>query len=67
MKTKTKSAAGAAEKAPKPLRDAVDEYQGIPDCAESPSRWRWVVIVVLFAGWAAFLVYCLLAGRLPAA
>lgn len=67
MKTKAKSSTDPAKDKPKALCDAVDEYQGIPDRAESPGRWRWVVIVALFAGWAAFLVYCWLAGRLPAA
>ena len=68
MKTKTPSTSSAAAKdKPKVLRDAVDEYQGIPDCAAKPSRWRWVLLVGLFAGWIAFLVYCLFAGRLPAA
>ena len=64
MTKRSKSA--PAKDQPKPVRDAVDEFQGIPDCAERQGRWRWVLIAALFAGWVAFLVYCWLAGRLPA-
>ncbi len=66
MKTKPKSQAQAAKDSAEKLPEPVDSFQGIPDCAPRVSRKRWALMVLLFAGWIAFLVYCWLAGRLPA-
>lgn len=40
----------------------IDRFDGVPDAA-APSRRRLPMVLVLFAVWLAFLVYCLLAAR----
>ncbi len=47
----------------KPIPQPVDISDGIPDRADPPSRYRLLLIAIIFAGWVAFLVYCLLASR----
>ncbi|MDP7636237.1 MAG: hypothetical protein QF577_01685 [Phycisphaerae bacterium] len=55
-----KSGKPAACGAPEP----VDVVEGIPDRIAASSRWKIVLIVVVFAAWVAFLIYCRYAGRL---
>jgi hypothetical protein len=51
--------AAPAKEVPPP----VDLVDGVPDHAPRASRLRLPIIVIVFAAWAAFLVYCLLAAR----
>jgi hypothetical protein len=49
-----------------PPPQPVNLVDGVPDaavCDTKTSRRRLVLVLLLFAGWAAFLMYCLLAGR----
>ncbi|MHC4562416.1 MAG: hypothetical protein ACYS8X_06550 [Planctomycetota bacterium] len=71
MTRKRKKEKPSAKPAPDPIRAErpaqsarrpVDVYEGIPDCAARRSRWRWVVMVMVFVGWLVFLGYCWLAG-----
>ena len=50
---------------PRPPRPCVpvNLIDGIPDVSRR-SRWKYVVLAVVFLAWAAFLVYCGLAGGL---
>ena len=57
-KPKRTARAAPAMDVPKP----VDVHEGVPDCSQRQSTWRWAVMTVLFVGWVAFLVYCWLAG-----
>jgi hypothetical protein len=57
--TRAKGKNGSDESLPAPINIA----DGIPDRAGNPSRKRLIVVLILFAAWCAFLVYCLLAGR----
>ncbi|HUU94564.1 MAG TPA: hypothetical protein VM487_02405 [Phycisphaerae bacterium] len=50
---------GAAQPA-----EPVDVVDGIPDCAARRPAWKYVLIALVFLAWAAFLLYCHLAGRL---
>lgn len=54
-----KEAVAPTQPPPKP----VNVVAGVPDAAQTPSRWRLGLVLLLFAGWAAFLIYCLLAAR----
>ena len=49
------------EKAAPP--DPVDVNDGIPDCRSSASRMVIVVLIAVFVGWCAFLLYCQYGGR----
>jgi hypothetical protein len=60
MSQPRKSGEPAACGAPEP----VDVVEGIPDRSAASSRWKIVLIVVVFAAWVAFLIYCRYAGRL---
>lgn len=51
-----------ADKAPKPPRP-VNVVEGVPDAVEKPSHRRLVLVLLIFATWVAFLIYCLLAAR----
>jgi len=53
----------SAETSKTPAPQPVNVSDGIPDRAEVPSRWRLIAVLLIFAAWAAFLIYCLLAGR----
>ncbi|MBN1553607.1 MAG: hypothetical protein JXA11_02595 [Phycisphaerae bacterium] len=57
------AAAKSADKKTPPPPQPVNVVDGVPDAAENPSRWRLPLILAIFAGWAAFLIYCLLAAR----
>ncbi|MBN1941989.1 MAG: hypothetical protein JW849_01730 [Phycisphaerae bacterium] len=68
MKTRTSQNAsagkGTAKTSPSsPPPKPVNVVDGVPDAAEKPSRWRLPLVLAIFAGWAAFLIYCLLAAR----
>ncbi len=49
------------EKAPPP--EPVDISDGIPDCRASISWPVIAVLIAVFAGWCAFLLYCQYGGR----
>ncbi len=55
----TKAASPPSDRATQP----VDVFDGVPDHAAPPSRWRLPLLLGLFAVWIAFLLYCLLAAR----
>lgn len=44
------------------LPPPVNVIDGIPDRSPRPARWKYLVILGIFLAWAAFLVYCGLAG-----
>ncbi|MBC8372585.1 MAG: hypothetical protein ISS69_11580 [Phycisphaerae bacterium] len=44
--------------------EPVDISNGIPDCRASVSWPVIVVLIAVFAGWCAFLLYCQYGGRL---
>jgi len=52
------SSAGARK-----VGEPIDISDGIPDRSAVRPRWRIVLIVVVFAAWVAFLIYCRFAGR----
>ncbi len=56
---KPKERKPAEKHSPEPI-DVVD---GIPDRSGGAGIWRRVIIGVIFAGWVAFLVYCVMAGN----
>jgi len=45
------------------IAEPVDVVNGLPDCASRPAPWKYALLGVLFAGWLAFLVACLIVGR----
>jgi len=47
----------------KPVPEPIDVVDGIPDHCPSRSRRYLPIVFGLFALWIAFLLYCLLAGR----
>lgn len=49
---------GPAPRPPEP----VNVVDGIPDRSDRPGWRRLVWILVVFAAWVTFLVYCLVAG-----
>ncbi len=58
----TENVQAQADKAPAP--QPVNISDGIPDRVENPTRWRLILVLLVFACWAGFLIYCLLTGRL---
>jgi len=53
----------ARKKAPTPrLPQPIDVANGIPDRSGRPGRRRLVWILLIFAAWVAFLIYCQVAG-----
>ncbi len=46
------------------LPEPIDVVDGIPDRSKNPAAWKYLLIVLIFAGWVAFLIYCGIAGRL---
>ena len=66
-KRRKQSQPDAGAKAPREdttprIPEPVNVADGVPDRAKTPSRRRLVAVIVVFAAWCAFLVYCLLAG-----
>ncbi len=49
----------------RPIPQAVDVHAGVPDCAAKRPAWRWVAMILLFAAWISFLMYCWLGGNSP--
>ncbi len=51
---------------PKPsgAPELIDVVDDIPDRSKNPSAWKYLLIVLIFAGWVAFLIYCGITGRL---
>lgn len=63
-KSSHRGGVAADTKPKKSVSEPIDVVDGIPDHCPSRSR-RWLPIVFgLFALWMAFLLYCLLAGRI---
>jgi len=64
MKKPTAPNAPAGKTPPPP--QPINVVDGVPDaavCDKKTSRQRLTLVLLLFAGWVAFLMYCLLAGR----
>jgi hypothetical protein len=63
-KKKTSASPKAAKNArpTRPVPQPVNVVDGIPDHAETRSRWRLPILLLIFAAWLGFLLYCLLAG-----
>jgi hypothetical protein len=55
--------ASTSRKESPPPPQPINVVDGVPDAAEHPSRWCLPLVLLIFAGWAAFLIYCLLAAR----
>ena len=47
-----------------PLPEPVDVVDGIPDRSRRPATWKYVLLILLFAGWICLLVIFLVAGAL---
>jgi len=60
---KTNSVKPQAKQSSPPPPQPINVVDGVPDAAEKPSRWRLPLVLLIFAAWAAFLIYCLLAAR----
>ncbi|MCK5114326.1 MAG: hypothetical protein KAR11_06140 [Phycisphaerae bacterium] len=56
--------AKSAGKPQKQLPEPIDVVDGVPDHSPSRSRRYLLIVFGLFALWIAFLVYCLLGGRI---
>ena len=64
----TRRPRNAAGRKDRPRSDAappqpVDVVDGIPDRAENPPRWKYVLIAAVFLAWLGFLIYCAAAGN----
>ena len=45
--------------------EPIDVVDGIADRQESPARWKYVLIALIFVVWVIFLLYCQQAGAPP--
>jgi hypothetical protein len=52
----------ARKKSAAPPPPPIDVANGIPDRSSRPGRRRLVWILLIFAAWVAFLIYCQVAG-----
>jgi len=55
----------SAESSPGERRigEPIDASDGIPDRSAVRPHWKILLIVVVFAAWVGFLIYCAFAGR----
>jgi hypothetical protein len=44
--------------------EPIDMADGIPDASSRRPAWKYAVLIAIFLAWAAFLLYCGLAGGL---
>jgi hypothetical protein len=49
--------------APAPT-EPVSVVDGLADRSRNPAAWKYAAIAAIFVLWAAFLIYCLVAGRM---
>lgn len=52
------------ERKPPEIRPPVDIVDGIPDRAARRPLWKYIVLLVIFLAWVAFLIYCLVMGNI---